>query len=106
MYFKNTLSEIKKIKQEEFPVKTLELKEKINTVDKILDDLGLSKVPKILIKNKIDISNFTSEEILLDESYISQIETSAKLGDGLDDLRLLLIKASEIIIKERDYIYV
>ncbi|MEC7870641.1 MAG: GTPase HflX [Chloroflexota bacterium] len=83
-----------------------DFKEKINTVDKILDDLGLSKVPKILIKNKIDISNFTSEEILLDESYISQIETSAKLGDGLDDLRLLLIKASEIIIKERDYIYV
>ena len=83
-----------------------DFKEKINTVDKILDDLGLSKVPKILIKNKIDISNFTSEEILLNESYISQIETSAKLGNGLDDLRLLLIKASEIIINERDYIYV
>ena len=83
-----------------------DFREKINTVDKILDDLGLSKVPKILIKNKIDISNFTSEEILLNESYISQIETSAKLGNGLDDLRLLLIKASEIIINERDYIYV
>ena len=83
-----------------------DFREKINTVDKILDDLGLSKVPKILIKNKIDISNFTSEEILLNESYISQIETSAKLGNGLNELRLLLIKASEIIINERDYIYV
>ena len=43
--------------------------EKINTVDNILEDLGLAEVPKLLIKNKIDLLDNFDQIIDLDSSY-------------------------------------
>ena len=78
--------------------------EKIETVDKILSELGLNKVPKILIKNKIDLLPISSEYLDLDESYLAQISTSAKDGTGINELRNSLLSTSQIVRNQKKYI--
>ncbi|MQG12260.1 MAG: GTPase HflX [SAR202 cluster bacterium] len=80
--------------------------EKINTVDNILKDLGLAEVPKLLIKNKIDLLDNFDEIIDLDASYLAQISTSAKEGLGLEELRQGLITSAAIIQNEKSYIFI
>lgn len=80
--------------------------EKIKTVDLILEDLGLSEVPKLLIKNKIDLIDNINEIIDLDSSYLAQISTSAKNGIGFEELREALITSASIIKNENNYIYI
>jgi len=80
--------------------------EKINTVDNILEDLGLAEVPKLLIKNKIDLLDNFDEIIDLDASYLAQISTSAKEGLGLEELRQGLITSAAIIQSEKSYIFI
>jgi len=80
--------------------------EKIRTVDNILDDLGLSEVPKILIKNKIDIKENEITKLDLNESYINQITTSAKDGTGLKSLREQLLNLACIQINKKEKIYI
>ena len=80
--------------------------EKINTVDNILEELGLAEVPKLLIKNKIDLLDNFDEIIDLDASYLAQISTSAKEGLGLEELRQGLITSAAIIQNEKSYIFI
>ena len=80
--------------------------EKIKTVDLILEDLGLSEVPKLLIKNKIDLIDNINKIIDLDSSYLAQISTSAKNGIGFEELREALITSASIIKNENNYIYI
>ena len=80
--------------------------EKINTVDNILEDLGLAEVPKLLIKNKIDLLDNFDQIIDLDASYLAQISTSAKEGLGLEELRQGLITSAAIIQSEKSYIFI
>jgi len=80
--------------------------EKIRTVDNILDDLGLSEVPKILIKNKLDIRENEITKLDLNESYINQITTSAKDGTGLKSLREQLLNLACIQINKKEKIYI
>ncbi|MEC7837701.1 MAG: GTPase HflX [Chloroflexota bacterium] len=80
--------------------------EKIRTVDNILDDLGLSEVPKLLIKNKIDIKENEITKLDLNESYINQITTSAKDGTGLKSLREQLLNLACIQINKKEKIYI
>lgn len=83
-----------------------DFEEKIITVDNILDDLGLSEVPKLLIKNKIDIKENEITKIDLNESYITQITTSAKDGTGLKSLREQLLELASIQISKKQKIYI
>jgi len=83
-----------------------DFEEKIRTVDNILDDLGLSEVPKLLIKNKIDIKENEITKIDLNESYITQITTSAKDGTGLKSLREQLLELASIQISKKQKIYI
>ena len=80
--------------------------EKINTVDNILEDLGLAEVPKLLIKNKIDLLDNFDQIIDLDTSYLAQISTSAKEGLGIEELRQALITSAAIIQNEKSYIFI
>ena len=80
--------------------------EKINTVDNILEDLGLAEVPKLLIKNKIDLLDNFDQIIDLDASYLAQISTSAKEGLGIEELRQALITSAAIIQNEKSYIFI
>ena len=72
----------------------------------ILNDLGLSDVPKILIKNKIDIKENEITKLDLNESYIDQITTSAKEGTGLLDLRSQLLSLSYLHLNKKQKIYI
>ena len=83
-----------------------DFEEKIETVDSILNDLGLSDVPKILIKNKIDIKENEITKLDLNESYIDQITTSAKEGTGLLDLRSQLLSLSYLHLNKKQKIYI
>ena len=83
-----------------------DFEEKIETVDSILNDLGLSDVPKILIKNKIDIKENEITKLYLNESYIEQITTSAKEGTGLLDLREQLLSLSYLLLNKKQKIYI
>ena len=83
-----------------------DFEEKIRTVDNILDDLGLSEVPKLLIKNKIDIKENEITKIDLNESCITQITTSAKDGTGLKSLREQLLELASIQISKKQKIYI
>ena len=83
-----------------------DFEEKIETVDSILNDLGLSDVPKILIKNKIDIKENEITKLDLNESYIDQITTSAKEGTGLLDLRAQLLSLSYLHLNKKQKIYI
>ncbi len=83
-----------------------DFEEKIRTVDNILDDLGLSEVPKLLIKNKIDIKENEITKLDLNESYINQITTSAKDGTGLKSLRDQLLNLACIQISKKQNIYI
>mgnify|MGYP006099895877 FL=1 len=80
--------------------------EKIETVDNILLELGLNNVPKILIKNKIDLLQSPLEYLDLDDSYLAQISTSAKDGTGLNELRNSLLNTSKIIENKKKYILI
>ena len=75
-------------------------------VDYILDDLGLSEVPKLLIKNKIDLKEDEITKINLDDSYITQLTTSAKEGTGLINLREQLLNLSFDLINKKQNIYI
>jgi len=83
-----------------------DFEEKILTVDYILDDLGLSEVPKLLIKNKIDLKEDEITKINLDDSYITQLTTSAKEGTGLINLREQLLNLSFDLINKKQNIYI
>jgi len=109
-----------------------DFEEKLLTVDTILEDLGLAEVPKILIKNKVDLlenvsnprgskwydnqdasiysgyrkPNGVISKLDLNESYINQITTSAKEGTGLKELRNYLAELSYNILTQKENIYI
>ena len=80
--------------------------EKIQTVDTILQDLGLSDVPKLLIKNKVDIIDHEIKKLNLNNSYISQVTTSAKEGTGLRELRNQLSNIACDLMRKKEKIYI
>ena len=80
--------------------------EKIQTVDTILEDLGLSDVPKLLIKNKVDIIDHEIKKLNLNNSYISQVTTSAKEGTGLRELRNQLSNIACDLMRKKEKIYI
>lgn len=108
-----------------------DFEEKLLTVDTILEDLGLAEVPKILIKNKVDLlendtnprgsewydnqdvsiysgyrkPNGVISKLDLNESYINQITTSAKFGTGLIKLREQLLDISSMLLSKKQKIY-
>lgn len=59
--------------------------EKIEAVEKVLDDLGASEIPRILVFNKIDLLD-QSQRNHLKRKYPQGFLISALRGEGLDEL--------------------
>ena len=60
--------------------------EELATTDRILEELGLQKIPRLLVWNKIDQIGDVPARDLQPESDRPQVEISAVTGDGLDEL--------------------
>ena len=64
--------------------------EQTAAVDAVLAEIGADRVPRILVRNKIDAAGL-SPGVRRDESgIIDEVFLSALTGDGCDELRLAL----------------
>ena len=72
--------------------------EQIGEVNKVLKEIGADAIPQILVLNKIDLINLSvgAAGYGRDEcGRITQVRLSAKIGEGLEFIRLALAEAIE-----------
>lgn len=55
-------------------------------VEEVLDEIGATEVPRLVVLNKCDLLD-VDERDALQRQYPSAVMTSARTGEGLDDLR-------------------
>jgi GTP-binding protein HflX len=55
-------------------------------VEEVLDEIGATDVPRLIVLNKCDLLD-VDERDALQRQYPSAVMTSARTGEGLDDLR-------------------
>jgi len=65
-------------------------------VHKVLDDIGAGSVPRILVYNKIDQTQFEPRIERDEHGIISRVFVSSTERLGLDDLRSAIVEASQI----------
>lgn len=67
----------------------------IEAVNKLLEEIGASTIPQILIFNKIDQTDLKMRPGYVRDEYgkIARILISAKTGDGLEYVKLALTEA-------------
>lgn len=77
-------------------------KQKISETLRVLEDLELDKIPRLLVFNKIDLKNMTSTSLKLIRSvYADSVFVSAAKNLGLDDLRKKLYQFFGTRISEK-----
>lgn len=80
--------------------------DQIAEVNKVLADIGAADIPQVLVLNKIDVVDMPAGVQRDDYGRIARVFLSAKTGEGLDDLRTLLLEtratrqANELIEKQ------
>ncbi len=67
----------------------------IEAVDDTLAEIDASRMPRILVLNKLDRLNGEDPEIKLLDDYQAVVSISAQRGDGLDDLGRVIIDVLE-----------
>ena len=72
--------------------------EQMAEVDKVLDEIGASDVPQIIVLNKLDLTGLPPEVERDEYGSISRVRISARQGDGLELLRQAL---AEIALKNK-----
>jgi len=73
-----------------------EAREQIEVVDSVLSQIGLSNMPRILVFNKLDLLDDdvdTGNLYSASRSTIREVKTSAKTGEGVEELRLAIGEA-------------
>ena len=58
--------------------------QQLETVQKVLDDVGAADVKRLLLLNKIDLLHSNAELLLIQQEYPNAIPLSAKTGVGID----------------------
>jgi GTP-binding protein HflX len=66
----------------------------VEDVDKVLEEIGASAIPQILVWNKIDRTGAQPGVDRDEYARIRRVRLSAKTGDGVDGLRRALIEAA------------
>ncbi|MDD2776422.1 MAG: GTPase HflX [Gallionella sp.] len=80
--------------------------DQIAEVNKVLAEIGAADIPQVLVLNKIDAVDMPAGVQRDDYGRIARVFLSAKTGEGLDDLRTLLLEtratrqANELIEKQ------
>lgn len=80
--------------------------DQIAEVNKVLAEIGAADIPQVLVLNKIDVVDMPAGVQRDDYGRIARVFLSAKTGEGLDDLRTLLLEtratrqANELIEKQ------
>ena len=72
--------------------------EQMAEVDKVLEEIGASDVPQIIVLNKLDLTGLPPEVERDEYGSISRVRISARQGDGLELLRQAL---AEIALKNK-----
>ncbi len=72
--------------------------EQMAEVDKVLDEIGASGVPQVIVLNKLDLTGLPPAVERDEYGSISRIRISARQGDGLELLRQVL---AEIALKNK-----
>ncbi len=63
-----------------------ELKDEINVVELVLDDIGAGSIPRMLVLNKADLAG--EQKAFLRRAWPDAVLISARTGSGIDKLRL------------------
>ncbi len=80
--------------------------DQIAEVNKVLAEIGAADIPQVLVLNKIDVVDMPAGVQRDDYGRIARVFLSAKTGEGLEDLRTLLLEtratrqANELIEKQ------
>ena len=92
--FKTTLNEVAaaKLLLHVVDVSHPQVETQIAAVNEVLDELNASKIPTLMVFNKIDCLEDETRLCLLQSRYPEGIEISARRGDGLAALRIELAK--------------
>ena len=69
-------------------------------VNLVLQEIGASKVPQILVLNQIDKLNMPAGLIRDEYGNISQVSVSAATGDGIDHLKLALTEYQQLLKRQ------
>ena len=72
--------------------------EQMAEVDKVLDEIGASGVPQVIVLNKLDLTGLPPAVERDEYGSISRVRISARQGDGLELLRQVL---AEIALKNK-----
>ena len=67
-----------------------QVESQIAAVNEVLDELGASNIPMLMVFNKIDCLEDEAPLYLLRSRYPDSVSISARLGDGLSSLRMEL----------------
>ncbi len=80
--------------------------DQIAEVNKVLAEIGAADIPQVLVFNKVDVVDMPAGVQRDDYGRIARVFLSAKTGEGLEDLRTLLLEtratrqANELIEKQ------
>ena len=75
--------------------------EQMEQVDRVLDEIGATDVPRIVVMNKIDLAGWLPEAALDPHGRISRVSLSAVSGAGLDMLREAIAQQHEAWRRDR-----
>ena len=75
--------------------------QRLDTVKRVLDDIGATEQRRVLVLNKVDLLDHNADLLVLQKQHPESVVISAKTGQGLDDLLQLVRVAATGNISRR-----